>query len=204
MAKRGLFSTFMDLPDDDDSYFDDDPVDVIDDNDVTMSGTVHPYKDGSEGSKKKTGSRFFGTKKRKNRSGTLRSHETDDRSWEEKVRDFESIDDEYYDDYDRGGKVMSFTPSNGARYYIASPKDITNLGEIADRLRNHEVIYLNRENTDDEYYYHIVYFIGGVVYGMGGRFVKIGSRFFLATPDQAEIGGELLKELKGGAFPFSD
>ena len=59
--------------------------------------------------------------------------------------------------------------------------------DAADRLKAHQSVILNLENTDDATAGRVVDFVSGVTYAVDGYYQKVGDKVFLFTPESTQI-----------------
>lgn len=131
-----------------------------------------------------------------------RSTAADD-SWDDLVKRYNGENDTHSAPASYNmSKVVDIRTTAKVQIYVSSPTSAAGIGEAADNLRAKRYVFLNLENTPDRDFYHILYFIAGISFGMGGKFVKISNKTFLATPYDADISGNLVDELKSGSFPI--
>ena len=92
---------------------------------------------------------------------------------------------------------------------IKSPRNMDDARDAADRIREGRVVIMNLSKIEKDIAKEVLYFLGGVVYALGGEYKKVGSDIFLFTPDGVSVAQ--IDELKdravseaGGNLGFDD
>jgi len=92
---------------------------------------------------------------------------------------------------------------------IKSPRNMDDARDAADRIREGRVVIMNLSKIEKDIAKEVLYFLGGVVYALGGEYKKVGSDIFLFTPDGISVAQ--IDELKdravsesGGNLGFDD
>lgn len=68
--------------------------------------------------------------------------------------------------------------------------------DAADRLKAHQSVILNLENTDEVTAGRVVDFVSGVTYAVDGYYQKVGEKVFLFTPESTQIDVQETAQIK--------
>jgi cell division inhibitor SepF len=106
-----------------------------------------------------------------------------------KIGSFFSIrdeEDELFDDEPAtGGRVVPLTNAGrraGTEVSVYSPRGFQDVVEIADALRNRQVVIVNLQNADRALLQRVVDFTSGVAYTIDGKIQKLAEAIYLVVP----------------------
>jgi cell division inhibitor SepF len=105
-----------------------------------------------------------------------------------KIGSFFSIredDEELYDDEPSvDGRVVPLTNvgRRGTEVSVYSPRSYQDVVEIADSLRNRQVVIVNLQNADRALLQRVVDFMSGVAYTIDGKIQKLAEAIYLVVP----------------------
>lgn len=121
-----------------------------------------------------------------------------------------TVDDEY-DDYEESDNHLAskkrvdkkIVPVRGRRgnmeVCIIKPSSIEDGMEISNTLVSGRVVVLNLEGIQVETAQRIIDFTSGACYSIKGKMQKISNFFFIATPDDVDISGDVQDILNNNA-----
>lgn len=84
---------------------------------------------------------------------------------------------------------------------VIKPTKMDDTREIADSLIDHCTVVLNLEGIDVEVAQRIIDFSSGACYSIGGSLQKVSGYIFILTPDNVELSGDFQKILGGFDVP---
>lgn len=84
---------------------------------------------------------------------------------------------------------------------VIKPTKMDDTREIADSLIDHCTVVLNLEGIDVEVAQRIIDFASGACYSIGGSLQKVSGYIFILTPDNVELSGDFQKILNGFDVP---
>jgi cell division inhibitor SepF len=87
----------------------------------------------------------------------------------------------------------------GAEVTVFVPKSFGDVSEIADALRNRQVVIINMQGLDRGLLQRIVDFVSGVAYTLEGKMQKLTDLMFLVTPPGVAVNAQGLKDSLGRA-----
>jgi cell division inhibitor SepF len=106
-----------------------------------------------------------------------------------KIGSFFSIrDDEeefYQDEPAPGARVVPLASAGrrgGPQVSLYSPRSYQDVVEIADSLRNRQVVIVNLQNADRTLLQRVVDFTSGVAYTIDGKIQKLAESIYLVVP----------------------
>ncbi len=128
-----------------------------------------------------------------------------------KIGSFFSINDDeaelYEDDAAPSGRVVPF--SNAGRrgspqVSVFSPRGYQDVVEIADALRNRQVVIVNLQNADRTLLQRVVDFTSGVAYTIDGKIQKLAESIYLVVPAGVTVSAAGLRDSMAadGTFDF--
>ncbi|TSB46337.1 cell division protein SepF [Alkalicoccobacillus porphyridii] len=79
----------------------------------------------------------------------------------------------------------------GSKMVLMEPRTDDEAQQIADHLKNRKAVIINMQRLPDEQARHMVHFLSGTVYAIGGEINKLGANIFLCSPDNVEISGNI-------------
>ncbi|MCM2674808.1 cell division protein SepF [Alkalicoccobacillus plakortidis] len=78
-----------------------------------------------------------------------------------------------------------------SKMVLMEPRTDDEAQQIADHLKNRKAVIINMQRLPDEQARHMVHFLSGTVYAIGGDIHKLGMNIFLCSPDNVEISGNI-------------
>jgi cell division inhibitor SepF len=118
-----------------------------------------------------------------------------------KIGSFFSIRDEEDELYDDGpvpsGRVVPLTNAGrrpGTEVSVYSPRSFQDVVEIADALRNRQVVIVNLQNADRTLLQRVVDFTSGVAYTIDGKIQKLAEAIYLVVPAGVVVNAAGLRD----------
>lgn len=118
-----------------------------------------------------------------------------------KIGSFFSIRDdeeELYDDEPiaAGGRVvpLAHPRRGGTEVSVYSPRTYQDVVEIADSLRNRQVVIINLQNADRTLLQRVVDFTSGVAYTIDGKIQKLAEAIYLVVPAGVVVNAAGLRD----------
>ncbi|MEO9170439.1 MAG: cell division protein SepF [Candidatus Baltobacteraceae bacterium] len=117
-----------------------------------------------------------------------------------KIGSFFSIrdDEEMYDDEPAtGGRVVPLSHAGrrpGTEVSVYSPRGFQDVVEIADALRNRQVVIVNLQNADRTLLQRVVDFTSGVAYTIDGKIQKLAEAIYLIVPAGVVVNSAGLRD----------
>ena len=94
-------------------------------------------------------------------------------------------------------KKASAIKNNGQlQVFIASPDDYDKSQEISDYLKARRPVIVNLEKVEYPVAQRIMDFLSGTIYALEGSIQRVTNNIFVLAPDNIEISGDLLNEMK--------
>ena len=126
-----------------------------------------------------------------------------------KIGSFFSIrddDEEYYSD-EVSARVVPLSSAGrrgGTQVSVYSPRSYQDVVEIADSLRNRQVVIVNLQNADRTLLQRVVDFTSGVAYTIDGKIQKLAESIYLVVPAGIVVNAAGLREsmMADGTFDF--
>src|SRR5580693_1678016 len=122
------------------------------------------------------------------------------------IRDEE---DELYDDEPTPttGRVVPLSNAGrrvGTEVSVYSPRSFQDVVEIADALRNRQVVIINLQNADRTLLQRVVDFTSGVAYTIDGKIQKLAESIYLVVPAGIIVNAAGLRDsmIADGTFDF--
>ena len=107
-------------------------------------------------------------------------------------------DDELYEDEPAGSRtVVPLTNAGrrgGTEVSVYSPRAFGDVTEIADALRNRQVVIVNLQGADRALLQRVVDFVSGVAYTLDGKIQKLADAMYLVVPPGVQINAQGLRE----------
>jgi cell division inhibitor SepF len=125
-----------------------------------------------------------------------------------KLGSFFSIRDEEDELYDEPATTARVVPlSNAGRrggvsVSVYSPRGFQDVVEIADALRNRQVVIINLQNADRGLLQRVVDFTSGVGYTIDGKIQKLAEAIYLVVPAGVAINAAGLRDTIMGDSSF--
>lgn len=108
-------------------------------------------------------------------------------------------DDEAYEyEPTRGsGNVVPLSQAgkrSGTEVSVYSPRSFADVTEIADALRNRQVVIVNLLNADRSLLQRVVDFVSGVAYTLDGKIQKLADAMYLVVPAGVVVNSAGLRD----------
>jgi len=119
-----------------------------------------------------------------------------------KMRSFFSMDDEADELYeDEPGTARNVVPLDqrvarrgGTEVSVYAPRAFADVTEIADALRNRQVVIVNLQNADRSLLQRVVDFTSGVAYTIDGKIQKLAEAIYLIVPSGIMVNAQGLRD----------
>ncbi len=126
-----------------------------------------------------------------------------------KIGSFFSIrdeEDEFYGE-DASPRVVPLSAAGrrgGSQVSVFSPRSYQDVVEIADSLRNRQVVIVNLQNADRTLLQRVVDFTSGVAYTIDGKIQKLAESIYLVVPAGIVVNAAGLRDsmTADGTFDF--
>ncbi len=118
-----------------------------------------------------------------------------------KMRSFFSMDDveELYEE--EPGTARNVVPLDhraarrgGTEVSVYAPRAFGDVTEIADALRNRQVVIVNLQNADRSLLQRVVDFTSGVAYTIDGKIQKLAEAIYLVVPSGIMVNAQGLRD----------
>jgi cell division inhibitor SepF len=129
-----------------------------------------------------------------------------------KIGSFFSIrdeEDELYEDEPAApsGRVVPLSNAgrrSGTEVSVYSPRGFQDVVEIADALRNRQVVIVNLQNADRGLLQRVVDFTSGVAYTIDGKIQKLADAIYLVVPAGVAVNAAGLRDtvISDGSLDF--
>ena len=127
-----------------------------------------------------------------------------------KIGSFFSIredDEELYEEEVASGRVVPLVNvgrRGGTQVSVFSPRSYQDVVEIADSLRNRQVVIVNLQNADRTLLQRVVDFTSGVAYTIDGKIQKLAESIYLVVPAGIVVNAAGLRDsmMADGTFDF--
>ena len=116
-------------------------------------------------------------------------------------------DEEFYGEEPSSGRVVPFAAvgrRSGPQVSVFSPRGYQDVVEIADALRNRQVVIVNLQNADRTLLQRVVDFTSGVAYTIDGKIQKLAESIYLVVPAGVVVNAAGLRDsiMADGTFDF--
>ena len=118
-----------------------------------------------------------------------------------KIGSFFSVsdeDEELYEDEPGGGRnvvpLSNAGRRSGTEVSVYSPRAFADVTEIADALRNRQVVIINLQNADRTLLQRVVDFTSGVAYTLDGKIQKLAEAIYLVVPAGVVVNAQGLRD----------
>jgi cell division inhibitor SepF len=118
-----------------------------------------------------------------------------------KIGSFFSIRDDEEELYEEeqvaaGGRVvpLAHPRRGGTEVSVYSPRSYQDVVEIADSLRNRQVVIVNLQNADRTLLQRVVDFTSGVAYTIDGKIQKLAEAIYLVVPAGVVVNAAGLRD----------
>jgi cell division inhibitor SepF len=127
-----------------------------------------------------------------------------------KIGSFFSIRDdeeELYSDDASSARVVPLSTAGrrgSVQVSVYSPRSYQDVVEIADSLRNRQVVIVNLQNADRTLLQRVVDFTSGVAYTIDGKIQKLAESIYLVVPAGVVVNAAGLRDsmIADGTFDF--
>jgi cell division inhibitor SepF len=126
-----------------------------------------------------------------------------------KIGSFFSIHDDEEELYSDEGSarvvpLSSAGRRSGPQVSVFSPRSYQDVVEIADSLRNRQVVIVNLQNADRTLLQRVVDFTSGVAYTIDGKIQKLAESIYLVVPAGVAVNAAGLRDslMADGSFDF--
>jgi cell division inhibitor SepF len=127
-----------------------------------------------------------------------------------KIGSFFSMNDEEEDLYeDEPSGARTVVPLNnasrrsGTEVSVYAPRAFGDVTEIADALRNRQVVIVNLQNADRTLLQRVVDFTSGVAYTIDGKIQKLAEAIYLVVPAGIVVNAQGLRDsMADGSLDF--
>lgn len=107
-------------------------------------------------------------------------------------------EDELYEDEPGGARnVVPLNNANrrgGTEVSVYAPRAFADVTEIADALRNRQVVIVNLQNADRSLLQRVVDFTSGVAYTIDGKIQKLAEAIYLVVPAGIVVNAQGLRD----------
>ncbi|HEY8314426.1 MAG TPA: cell division protein SepF [Candidatus Baltobacteraceae bacterium] len=92
----------------------------------------------------------------------------------------------------------------GTEVSVYSPRSFGDVTEIADALRNRQVVIVNLQNADRSLLQRVVDFTSGVAYTIDGKIQKLAEAIYLVVPSGVIVNAQGLRDsmMSDGTLDF--
>lgn len=118
-----------------------------------------------------------------------------------KIGSFFSIrdddEDHFEEEFTASPRVVSLSSAGrrgGTEVSVFSPRSYQDVVEIADSLRNRQVVIVNLQNADRALLQRVVDFTSGVAYTIDGKIQKLAEAIYLVAPAGVVVNAAGLRE----------
>src|SRR5580692_10978131 len=116
-----------------------------------------------------------------------------------KIGSFFSIRDDEDDSYEEeaDGRVVPISQAgrrSGTEVSVYSPRAFQDVMEVANSLRNRQVVIVNLQNADRQLLQRVVDFTSGVAYTIDGKMQKLAEAIYLIVPSGIVVNAAGLRE----------
>ena len=100
-------------------------------------------------------------------------------------------------------KATAIKNNGQLQVFIASPDDYDKSQEISDYLKARRPVVVNLEKVEYPVAQRIMDFLSGTIYALEGSIQRVTNNIFVLAPDNIEISGDLLSEMKSGGIEMT-
>jgi cell division inhibitor SepF len=116
-------------------------------------------------------------------------------------------EDVYDDDLPAGSRVVPLSNAGrraGTEVSVYSPRSYQDVVEVADALRNRQVVIVNLQNADRTLLQRVVDFTSGVTYTIDGKIQKLAEAIYLVVPAGVTVNATGLRDtiMSDGTLDF--
>lgn len=118
-------------------------------------------------------------------------------------------EEELYEDEPSGARTVvplsnaSASRRAGTEVSVYAPRAFADVTEIADALRNRQVVIVNLQNADRTLLQRVVDFTSGVAYTIDGKIQKLAEAIYLIVPSGIVVNAQGLRDsMADGTLDF--
>ncbi|MBV8244563.1 MAG: cell division protein SepF [Candidatus Eremiobacteraeota bacterium] len=116
-------------------------------------------------------------------------------------------DDEYYEEPTGARNVVPLSNAGrrgGTEVSVYAPRNFGDVTELADALRNRQVVIVNLQNADRALLQRVVDFTSGVAYTLDGKIQKLAEAIYLVVPAGIVVNSAGLRDsmIADGSLDF--
>lgn len=128
-----------------------------------------------------------------------------------KIGSFFSMNDQeedLYEDEPAGARTVvplsNASRRGGTEVSVYAPRSFGDVTEIADALRNRQVVIVNLQNADRALLQRVVDFTSGVAYTIDGKIQKLADAIYLIVPSGIVVNAQGLRDsmISDGSLDF--
>jgi cell division inhibitor SepF len=128
-----------------------------------------------------------------------------------KIGSFFSMNDaeeDLYEDEPTGARTVvplsNASRRGGTEVSVYAPRTFSDVTEIADALRNRQVVIVNLQNADRALLQRVVDFTSGVAYTIDGKIQKLAEAIYLVVPAGIVVNAQGLRDtmMSDGSLDF--
>ncbi len=128
-----------------------------------------------------------------------------------KIGSFFSMSDaeeDLYEDEPTGARTVvplsNASRRGGTEVSVYAPRTFSDVTEIADALRNRQVVIVNLQNADRALLQRVVDFTSGVAYTIDGKIQKLAEAIYLVVPSGIVVNAQGLRDsmISDGSLDF--
>ncbi len=107
-------------------------------------------------------------------------------------------EDDLYEDEPAGARTVvplsQASRRGGTEVSVYAPRAFSDVTEIADALRNRQVVIVNLQNADRALLQRVVDFTSGVAYTIDGKIQKLAEAIYLVVPSGIVVNAQGLRD----------
>jgi cell division inhibitor SepF len=117
-------------------------------------------------------------------------------------------EDDLYEDEPAGARTVvplsNASRRGGTEVSVYAPRAFGDVTEIADALRNRQVVIVNLQNADRTLLQRVVDFTSGVAYTIDGKIQKLAEAIYLVVPAGIVVNAQGLRDtmMADGSLDF--
>ena len=117
-------------------------------------------------------------------------------------------EDDLYEDEPAGVRTVvplsNHSRRGGTEVSVYAPRSFGDVTEIADALRNRQVVIVNLQNADRALLQRVVDFTSGVAYTIDGKIQKLAEAIYLVVPSGIVVNAQGLRDtmMSDGSLDF--
>lgn len=119
---------------------------------------------------------------------------------EASVRQQEELMEPNFRSKSRKGKVVNIHTASYIKVVVYQPLSFDDTQNIVDNVKNRKPVVVNLENLEIDLAQRVLDFLSGAVYALDGSIQKVSRGIFILAPDNVDVSGNILDEVKGKTF----